>query len=78
MAEIYSQTGKASQAAAERHLHRVTLFVCRQAKPGEPKQLEVFARAGRFDQSATVLRVDENRLEACEGIEQLVGFATPE
>jgi hypothetical protein len=61
---------------AERHLHRVTLLVCRPGKrSGEPKRLEVFGRSGLFHQSTTTLLVDEDRREICEGVAGRIWFS---
>lgn len=61
---------------AELHQHRVTLLVCRESGQGkgQKKFLEIFARAGRYADSTTILRLDDNEPARCEGLAGQVWF----
>jgi hypothetical protein len=57
---------------AEKHLHRVTLFVCQGT--GQNKYLQIYARQGVFEDSQTTLAVDDDRQDRCEGLAGLIWF----
>ena len=55
----------------ERYMHRITLFVCRACRPdhaGRTRELAVYARAGRYQDSATCWAVDDDEPDRCPGV----------
>jgi hypothetical protein len=60
----------AKEAAQEKYMHRVTLFVCTEGsgKGSGAKHLEIFARAGVHKDSRCKWGVDDNHPDRCYGI----------